>query len=90
MHREVFEETGVRVRDVRYFGSQAWPFPNSLMLGFQADYVAGDIVPEADEIEDAKFFHVDDLPKRFPGRVSIAQWLLDDFISRHRGDTGRG
>jgi len=83
VHREVYEETRVKVKNIRYFGSQAWPFPNSLMLGFQAEYVSGDIVPEEGEIEDAAFFHVDALPKRFPGRVSIAQWLLDDFCRRN-------
>ncbi|HMN80661.1 MAG TPA: NAD(+) diphosphatase [Burkholderiaceae bacterium] len=83
VRREVFEETAIHVDNIRYYGSQAWPFPNSLMLGFQADYAGGEIVPEAEEIEDAKFFHVEDLPKRFPGRVSIAQWLLDDFCERH-------
>jgi len=82
VHREVFEEVGLRVENVRYFGSQPWPFPNSLMLGFRADYLSGELVLEADEIEDARFFHVDALPKTFPGRVSISQWLLQDFIAR--------
>jgi NAD+ diphosphatase len=85
VHREVFEEVGVRVTNVRYFGSQPWPFPNSLMLGFQADYLGGELALEADEIEDAAFFHVDALPPTFPGRVSISQWLLHDFIARKRG-----
>jgi NAD+ diphosphatase len=84
VHREVFEEVGLTVNNVRYFGSQAWPFPNSLMLGFQADYAGGELVLEADEIEDAGFFPVDALPATFPGRVSISQWLLEDFIARHR------
>ncbi len=85
VHREVWEETRIRVRNVRYFGSQAWPFPNSLMLGFQADYDSGEVQPDPDEIEDAAWFRVDAMPKRFPGRVSIAQWLLDDFVARHGG-----
>jgi NAD+ diphosphatase len=54
------------------------------MLGFQADYLAGELALEADEIEDAAFFHVDALPQLFPGRVSISQWLLHDFIARHQ------
>jgi NAD+ diphosphatase len=83
VHREVFEETGVLVRNVRYFGSQPWPFPNSLMLGFQADYADGEVTPDPEEIEDAAFFHVDALPNTFPGRVSISQWLLHDFLRRH-------
>lgn len=85
VHREVFEEVGLRVTNVRYFGSQAWPFPNSLMLGFQADYAGGELVLEADEIEDAAFFSVDALPQTFPGNVSISQWLLRDFVTRHGG-----
>lgn len=83
VHREVFEEVGIRVRNVRYFGSQPWPFPNSLMLGFQAEYESGELSLEPDEIEDAAFFDVDALPQTFPGRVSISQWLLHDFLARH-------
>lgn len=84
VRREVLEEVGVRVTNIRYFGSQPWPFPHSLMLGFVADYESGELVLEEDEIEDARFFHVDELPKTFPGRVSISQWLLHDFIARAR------
>lgn len=83
VHREVFEETHVRVTNLRYYGSQPWPFPHSLMLGFWADYVDGDIVPEASEIEHADFFHVDALPRLFPGRFSVAKQLLEDFCRRH-------
>jgi NAD+ diphosphatase len=86
VHREVFEESAIRVRDVRYFGSQSWPFPHSLMLGFQAEYAEGDVVPQESEIEAAGFFHVDALPPLFPGNVSISQWLIRDFCRRH----GRG
>ena len=83
VHREVFEETAVRVANVRYLASQPWPFPNSRMLGFQADYAGGDVVPEPGEIEHAAFFHVDALPPLFPGNVSISQWLIADFVRRH-------
>ncbi|MDB4990937.1 MAG: diphosphatase [Myxococcaceae bacterium] len=83
VHREVFEETGVRVENVRYCASQPWPFPHSLMLGFWADYVSGEVVPEAGEIEHAAFFHVDALPKLFPGRISVGSQLLADFCRRH-------
>lgn len=82
--REVFEETGIVVADVRYFGSQPWPFPNSLMLGFRADYASGEIDTDDDEIEDAGWFRADALPQTFRGNVSIAQWLLNDFVQRHR------
>ena len=86
VRREVHEETGVHVTDVRYFASQPWPFPHSLMLGFTARYAGGTVRPAAGEIEDAAFFHVDALPKTFAGRTSISQWLLEDFRRR----LGRG
>ena len=86
MAREVFEEVGVEVEDIRYFGSQPWPFPNSLMLGFTARWKSGDIEIDPVEIEDAKWFHSDDMPMRMPGNVSISQWLIDDFLKRSRGD----
>jgi len=82
--REVFEETRIVVEDVRYFGSQPWPFPNSLMLGFVATYASGEIDIAADELEDAGWYDVNSLPPTFPGNVSISQWLLKDFIERHQ------
>ncbi len=81
--REVFEETAVVVRDVEYFGSQAWPFPNSLMLGFRARYDSGEIRVDGEEIQEAGWFRASAMPKTFPGRVSIAQWLIRDFLTRH-------
>jgi NAD+ diphosphatase len=84
VEREVFEETNIRVRDVRYFGSQPWPFPNSLMLGFTAKYAGGEIRLGEAEIEDAGWYRYDDMPNLFPGNVSIAQWLIRDFLRRHR------
>jgi len=83
VHREVFEEVGVRVKNVRYFSSQPWPFPNSLMLGYQADYESGELMLDPTEIEEAGFFRVDALPPMFPGRISISQWLIHDFCQRH-------
>jgi NAD+ diphosphatase len=83
VHREVFEETGVQVRNVRYFGSQPWPFPHSLMLGFQADYSGGEVTPDRQEIEAAAFYRAGAFPGMFPGRVSISKWLIHDFCDRH-------
>jgi NAD+ diphosphatase len=83
VHREVFEETGLKLSNVRYFSSQPWPFPNSLMLGYQAEHAGGELVLDPEEIEEAAFFHVDALPAMFPGRVSISQWLIQDFCTRH-------
>jgi NAD+ diphosphatase len=82
VYREVLEEAGVEVEAIRYFGSQPWPFPNSLMLGFTARWRAGEIRPDRSELEDARWFHRDDLPMLFPGNVSISQWLIRDFVSR--------
>jgi NAD+ diphosphatase len=81
--REVFEETAIVVRDVEYFSSQAWPFPNSLMLGFRAKYDSGEIAVDGVEIERAAWFKADAMPSAFPGRVSISQWLIHDFLERN-------
>ena len=82
VHREVFEETGIKIKNLRYYGCQSWPFPDSLMIGFQAEYSSGSICCNPDEIEDAKFFHVGHLPETFPGQSTISQWLIRDFCNR--------
>lgn len=84
VRREVFEESGIEVAGARYFGSQPWPFPHSLMLGFQADFSGGEIRLGDAELEDAGWFRWDELPRLFPGNVSIAQWLIRDFVDRRR------
>lgn len=84
VHREVAEEVGIRVRDLRYLGSQSWPFPNSLMLGFHAEYAGGEIVCQEDEIADARWFRYDELPD-VPPATAISRWLIDDFIARVQG-----
>lgn len=81
VHREVFEEVGVRLSDIDYFGSQPWPFPHSLMVGFIARYASGEIVPEEGEIDDAQWFDVNNLPK-VPPRFSIAGRLIEETIRR--------
>ena len=82
-HREVMEEVGVRIRNLRWFDSQPWPFPHSLMLAFHAEYVAGDIVPQPGEIEDAAWFHIDALPE-LPSSDSIAYRLLQAAIDEKK------
>lgn len=81
--REVEEEVGVKVSRIRYFASQPWPFPNSLMIAFICDWVSGEIRPQAGEIEDAKWFSVLQLPK-LPSRISIARRLIDAAVAEMR------
>lgn len=90
VHREIHEESGLFVRNLRYFSSQPWPFPHSLMLGFHADYADGEIVVQADELEDVAFFHVDRLPPNLPGPSTIAHWLIRDFCRRQGRRFGPG
>lgn len=82
--REVREEVGVELVDLRYFSSQPWPFPNSLMVGFTARWAGGEIRPQEGEIEDARWFTPDDLPL-LPFHASIARSLIEDFLARVRG-----
>jgi NAD+ diphosphatase len=79
--REVKEEVGIHVKDIKYFGSQPWPFPHSLMIGFTATYAGGEISIQDEEIEDAGWFTVDNLP-RIPGKISIARKLIDCFLAK--------
>jgi NAD+ diphosphatase len=82
VRREVFEEVGVRVRDIRYFGSQPWPFPDSLMVAFTADYAGGEIRVDPVEIADAGWFSAGGLPA-IPPRISIARRLIDWFVAAY-------
>jgi len=79
--REVKEEVGVTVKDIRYFGSQPWPFPHSLMIGFTATYAGAEISLDDSEIEDAGWFTADTLPQ-IPGKISIARKLIDWFLDK--------
>jgi NAD+ diphosphatase len=79
LRREVREEVGVEIRNIRYFGSQPWPFPHSLMVGFVADHASGDIVVDGEEIKDARWFRADALPP-IPPRLSIARKLIDAWV----------
>ncbi len=79
VQREVQEEVGITLRDIRYFGSQPWPFPNSLMLGFTAVYAGGELVLEEAEIEDAQWYTADNLP-RIPPPLSISYDLIMDWV----------
>ena len=78
--REVLEEVGVQLKNIRYFGSQAWPFPSNLMLGFTAEWASGDLVLQEEEIMDAQFFRYDALPQT-PPAGSIAYQLIHATVT---------
>jgi NAD+ diphosphatase len=79
VRREAREEAGVEVTNIRYVGSQNWPFPSQQMIGFLADYAGGDLKPDGIEVVEARWFTADTLPL-YPGNVrSIARWILDTY-----------
>lgn len=79
VHREVLEEVGVKIKNLKYERSQSWPFPNSLMLGFTAEYDSGEIKVDGDEILKAKWFKKDEII-RYGSDISISDWLIQEFI----------
>jgi NAD+ diphosphatase len=81
VRREVREEVGIELRDLSYFGSQPWPFPHSLMIGFFAKFASGDLRPDGQEIADAAWFSRCDLPN-LPGEISIARALIETWRRR--------
>jgi len=81
VHREIYEEVGVFVRSLRYEGSQSWPFPGSFMMAFTAEYDHGDIQVDGHEIEDAQWFHRDELPE-LPSSASISHALIRLVLKR--------
>lgn len=76
--REIMEEVGIKVKNISYFSSQPWPFPNSLMLAFTAEYESGEIKVDGKEISDAGWFTKEELPE-IPGNISIAWHLIQWF-----------
>jgi NAD+ diphosphatase len=81
VHREVLEEVGVTLSSVTYFGSQPWPFPHSLMIGFTARWAGGDIRVQEAELVDARWWRAGDLPM-IPPPMSIARRLIDAWLAR--------
>jgi NAD+ diphosphatase len=79
--REVLEETGVRVREIAYVGSQCWPFPSQVMAGFVAAWDGGEVVVDRTELEDARWFPLDRLPQLPPRRI-IARYLIDHWVAQ--------
>ena len=81
--RETEEEIGIQIQNIRYWGSQSWPFPNnSLMVGFTAEYKSGEITPDKNEIEAAGFYSADELPGRPSTSFSIASQMIEDFCQK--------
>lgn len=90
LRREIREESGIEITNLRWFGSQSWPYPNSLMLGFIADYAGGDLVPQAGEIEDIGWFPLDALPL-LPHPSTIAAQMIaavrrGEFSGKHAAE----
>jgi len=82
IHREIYEEVKVNVKNIEYFGSQSWPFPSQLMLGFHAEYLDGDITPDGEEIDLADWFHYKDLPQVPTGNISISGQLIESYVEK--------
>jgi len=78
--REIFEETRLEIKNIRYFGSQSWPFPHSLMIGFTADYLRGELAVQKPELEEARWFRRTEKLPQLPPRLSIARQLIEDFL----------
>lgn len=81
VHREVMEEVGLTVKNLRYVTSQNWPYPYSLMLGFHADYAAGEITLQEEEIEDAQWFNINELPQ-LPPQQAISRYLIELYLAK--------
>ena len=90
VHREIREEVGIEVEDLRYFGSQPWPFPHSLMVGFTASFAGGDLVLEEKEIVRAGWFGPEEVLRlRIPHHGTIARRMIDRFLSESPPDEER-
>lgn len=82
--REAEEEVGIKIKNLSYFGSQPWPFPSNLMLGFMAEYDSGDIRIDPQELEDAQWFSIHDLPT-LPKPISLSRRMIDAYLESRKG-----
>ena len=80
VHREVMEETGIRIKNLKYFGSQPWPYPSGIMVGYYAEYESGTIKLQDEELSAGAFYHRDHLPE-IPKKLSIARKLIDAWLN---------
>lgn len=83
VHREVAEEVGLQVKDLSYFGSQSWPFPSSLIMGYLSKYAGGEISIDKKEIEDARWFNISKLPS-LPPTSSLSRHLIDSYVNQFK------
>jgi NAD+ diphosphatase len=81
--REVMEETGLKIKNIRYYKSQPWPYPNNLMLGFFAEYESGEIKVQEEELLDCRWFNRHAMPE-IPGKLSMARMLLDEWLGKKK------
>ena len=79
VRREVMEEASIEVEDLRYFGSQTWPFPSNIMVGFRAEYASGELTPDGEEVVESGWFDKDNLPE-IPHKGSIARAMIDAWL----------
>jgi NAD+ diphosphatase len=79
VRREVMEEASIEIKDLRYFGSQTWPFPSNIMVGFRAEYAAGELAPDGEEVVESGWFDCDNLPE-IPHKGSIARQMIDEWL----------
>ncbi|MBR6471056.1 MAG: NAD(+) diphosphatase [Victivallales bacterium] len=84
VHREVLEEVGVKVQNLRYFGSQNWPFPHTLLAAFTAEYACGEVRPDGEEIVEADWFDIRHPLPPVPQPGSISRAMIDDFLASQR------
>ncbi len=82
IEREIMEEVGLRVKDIRYFGSQPWPYPSGVMIGYTAEYEAGSLTLQEEEVSKAAFYTKDTLPDNIPPKLSIARRMIDEWLER--------
>ena len=80
IHREIEEEVSIKVKNIKYYGSQSWPFPSQLMLGYHAEYLSGEIQPDGNEIDEANWFNYKQLPSVPSGKISISGRLIEHFL----------
>lgn len=81
VHREVMEEVGLRIKNLKYFGSQPWPYPSGVMIGFTAEYESGNIKLQDEELNAGAFYTKDNLPE-IPRKLSLARKLIDDWLEK--------